>query len=130
LGGGGSVSIIVKIALLATYSPGILLSANTTINQTLSYANVSALNKYGTYRRISADNHTGTGSGSISHGLGTVPNINFWAQVSGNTTLNPTGWGSTGPVGDLGFSMDSTYLYYNVGSGTYSDAYYRLYKDN
>lgn len=131
---GSSVGLIIKIALLASYSPKVMHDPPF-VTQDLSYTNVAkpffpTTLPYASYRRIKSDAVASPGDTTLAHNLGNVPNLMFWTQVSGKTTIDAIGWQSTGSIGDLGIKFDATNITFHINGATYGQVYYRTYKDN
>lgn len=136
----GTVTLILRVALLASYAPG-PVPVPATLTQNTSYTNDARplpsptflnffLPPYSSYRRIASDTVSGTGDHTVAHGQSAVPNFMFWVNVGGFITMNAIGWQSTGSLGVLGIHMDSTNIVFHVDAGTYNNCYYRTYKDN
>lgn len=137
---GASVNLILQIALLASYAPTFIPTPPKLANST-SYTNdakpipsptfqAQYLPPYASYRRVAKDSVSGTGDVDVAHGQPDVPNIMFWVNIGGVTTIDAVGWASNGAIGDLGIYMDSTNVHFHVNGAVYNNAYYRIYKDN
>ena len=134
---GGTVSLIINVALLATENPKSLPKGAQILGEGTSYTNIfpkltgdETTRVYSSYRRIAIDSDVVGNSVTVGHGQSSIPNIMFWVSIGGKITINPVGWQSGGAGGDLGIRMDANNLYFHVNSATYDKAYYRVYKDN
>lgn len=107
------------------------------VSQNIGYANVAPLiepGPYATYRRIAIDKKITTGgTSSFSHGLGTIPNLLYWAQdtAGGLEVQSNSGSNQTNGINNdfLSIAMNSTFVYTNLDAANES-MYLRIYKDN
>ena len=127
-----SVDLILNIALIAY--PDTTNVPISSVTQGVSRSSVfagGAPTDYSTYRRIDSDYSTGTGSSTIEHGLGAIPNLLYWVQDnSGTIEMQPVSWASNGHTTSFGLSMDVTTIYFNVDATNNAHAWIRTYKDN
>lgn len=131
-GGAATVKLEINIALMAyPLTTNVNLSTTSqSIARSSAIAEVSP-GPYSTYRRISNDLAVGTGSGTYTHGLNTIPNILYWVQDNtGTLEPQPVAWASDGHTSAFGLSMDSTTVYSFVDVANNSKVWLRVYKDN
>lgn len=143
VGAGGTIPLILKIALLATATP------SSTFGPPIQSSNDNP-QAYGSIhrsqplqnRQINTDATSPLSAGvlnifTIAHGLGVIPNPQVWHYDTFTNTIKGNFWRNTWkPIGAnngdvTGIAMDSTNLYISPEAAlTNSYQQYRLYKEN
>lgn len=136
VGGGGTIPLILHVALLASSSPATLKKPQ--IAQKLSYSNIAKINDptkapYSVYRRISADRTLSSTDLTFAHGLSSIPNLMYWSRNPDNGTafMGINQWANDGPEAAAdGIRADGTNVQLHLNDPTGNQMYYRVYKDN
>lgn len=127
---GATLSVLLKIALLAPFNNGVVDKSNLYSPKVVAFLSNDPQNpnNYSTYRRIALDNQS-SATQTISHGQNQIPNIGFWQSSLGDIVVGANHWASDAdPSNTNGIKMDANNLY--VQPNFNETFYYRVYKDN